>query len=236
MKRATLKPLRVVKSVPGGRPGGRLFAGRQLWGRQLSARQWGSRLAAVLLLVAVILLLQQAVVDPILQSLQESRDAIADAATRLSRIKAIAATKPELEKLAAQMASDMGHSDAFLRADTEALAGAALQERLRQLTGAQGISLGAIQWAGGRTESGLGRISVRVQVTTTIGPLYELLGQVEATMPLLFIDDIDIQASGSSDPGQPQQAGPLSVSFECYGYWLGPEGAPPAAPPASATP
>jgi general secretion pathway protein M len=236
MKRATLKPLRALKPATGGRPGARLFAGRQLWGRQLSARQLGSRLAAVLLLLAVILLLQQAVVDPILQSLQDSRDAIADAATRLSRIKAIAATKPELEKLAAKMASDMGHSDAFLRADTEALAGAALQERLRQLTGAQGISLGAIQWAGGRTESGLGRISVRVQVTTTIGPLYELLGQVEATMPLLFIDDIDIQASGSSDPGQPQQAGPLSVSFECYGYWLGPEGTPPTAPPASANP
>jgi general secretion pathway protein M len=190
----------------------------------------GSRLAAVLLLLGVILVLQQGVVDPILQSLQDSRDAIADAATRLSRIKAVAATKPELEKLAAKMASDMGHSD------TEALAGAALQERLRQLTSAQGISLGAIQWAGGKTESGLGRISVQVQVTTTIGPLYELLGQVEATMPLLFIDNIDIQASGSSDPGQPQQAGPLSVSFECYGYWLGPEGAPPAAPPASANP
>jgi general secretion pathway protein M len=236
MKRATLKPLRALKPVSGRSGGRRQLWGRQLWGRRLSGRQLGSRLAAVLLLLGVILLLQQGVIDPILQSLQDSRDAIADAATRLSRIKAVAATKPELEKLAAKMASDMGNSDAFLRADTEALAGAALQERLRQLTGAQGISLGAIQWAGGKTESGLGRISVQVQVTTTIGPLYELLGQVEATMPLLFIDNIDIQASGSSDPGQPQQAGPLSVSFECYGYWLGPEGAPPAAPPASANP
>jgi hypothetical protein len=224
MRRATLKPLRALKPTSGSR-----------WGRQLSGRQLGSRLAAVLLLLGVILLLQQGVVDPILQSLQDSREAIADAAVRLSRIKAIAATKPELENLAAKMVSDMGHSDAFLRADTEALAGAALQERLRQLTGAQGISLGAIQWAGGKTESGLGRISVRVQVTTTIGPLYDLLGSVEASTPLLFIDDIDIQASASSDPGQPMQAGPLSVSFECYGYWLGPEGAP-APPPASANP
>ena len=220
MRRATLKPLRALKPASSG----------QLWARRLSARQLGSRLAAVLLLLGVILLLQQGVVAPILQSLQDSRDAIDDAAVRLSRIKAIAATKPELEDLAAKMASDMGHSDAFLRADTEALAGAALQERLRQLTGAQGISLGAIQWAGGKTESGLGRISVRVQVTTTIGPLYELLGQVEASTPLLFIDDIDIQASAGSDPGQPMQAGPLSVAFECYGYWLGPEGAPPPVP------
>ena len=130
MKRATLKPLRALKPAS-GRAGGRQLWGGQLWGRQLSARQLGSRLAAVLLLLGVILVLQQGVVDPILQSLQDSRDAIADAATRLSRIKAVAATKPELENLAAKMASDMGDPDAFLRADTEALAGAALQERLR---------------------------------------------------------------------------------------------------------
>ena len=174
-------------------------------------------------------------VDPILQSLQDSRDAIADAATRLSRIKAVAATKPELENLAAKMASDMGHSDAFLRADTEALAGAALQERLRQLTSAQGISLGAIQWAGGKTESGLGRISVQVQVTTTIGPLYELLGQVEATMPLLFIDDIDIQASGAAIPGSRSRRGRSPSPSNATAIGWGPR-APRPRPRASANP
>ena len=75
MKRATLKPLRALKPAS-GRPGGRQLWGSQLWGRQLSARQLGSRLGAILLLLAVILLLQQAVVDPILQSLQDSRDAM----------------------------------------------------------------------------------------------------------------------------------------------------------------
>jgi hypothetical protein len=45
-------------------------------------------------------------------------------------------------------------------------------------------------------------------------------------MPLLFIDDLDIQATASGDPGQPVQDGPLSVTFDCYGYWLGPENAP----------
>jgi general secretion pathway protein M len=194
----------------------------------LSARQVASRLGALLLLFLAVVMVKSMVVDPILDSLQESRASITEAAARLSRIKSIAATKPRLEELAAKMASDMGQSDAFLRADTEALAGAALQERLRQLTSAQGISLGALQWDADKTATGLGRISVRVQVTTTIGPLYELLGSVETSMPLLFIDDLDIQGSGSGpgDPGQPSQPGPLSVSFECYGFWLGPTGGP----------
>jgi general secretion pathway protein M len=192
----------------------------------LSARQVASRLGALLLLLLVVVMVKSMLVDPVLDSLQESRAAITEAAARLSRIKSIAATKPRLEELAAKMASDMGQSDAFLRADTEALAGAALQERLRQLTSAQGISLGALQWDADKTATGLGRISVRVQVTTTIGPLYELLGSVETSMPLLFIDDLDIQGSGPGDPGQPSQPGPLSVSFECYGFWLGPTGAP----------
>ncbi|HKF61005.1 MAG TPA: type II secretion system protein GspM [Dongiaceae bacterium] len=211
MRRAILKPLKRPRlpSAP-----------------RLTARQWASRLGAMLLLLGVILLAKEGVIDPILDSVNQSREEIADAATRLSRIKAIAATKPELEAQAAKMMSDIGQSDAFMRADTEALAGAALQERLRTLTSAQGISLGAIQWAAGKTDSGLGRISVRVQITATLGPLYALLGSVESTMPLLFIDDIDIQATAGGDPGQPVQDGPLSVTFDCYGYWLGPENAP----------
>ena len=211
MRRATLKPLKRPRlpSAP-----------------RLTARQWASRLGAILLLLGVILLVKEGVIDPILDSVNQSREEIADAATRLSRIKAIAATKPELEAQAAKMMSDIGQSDAFMRADTEALAGAALQERLRTLTSAQGISLGAIQWAAGKTDSGLGRISVRVQITATLGPLYALLGSVESTMPLLFIDDIDVQATAGGDPGQAAQDGPLSVTFDCYGYWLGPEGAP----------
>ena len=211
MRRAILKPLKRPRlpSAP-----------------RLTARQWASRLGAILLLLGVILLAKEGVIDPILDSVNQSREEIADAATRLSRIKAIAATKPELEAQAAKMMSDIGQSDAFMRADTEALAGAALQERLRTLTSAQGISLGAIQWAAGKTDSGLGRISVRVQITATLGPLYALLGSVESTMPLLFIDDIDIQATAGGDPGQPIQDGPLSVTFDCYGYWLGPENAP----------
>jgi general secretion pathway protein M len=211
MRRATLKPLK--------RP-------RLPRAPRLTARQWASRLGAILLLLGVILLVKEGVIDPILDSVNQSREEIANAATRLSRIKAVAATKPELEALAAKMMTDIGQSDAFMRADTEALAGAALQERLRTLTSAQGISLGAIQWAAGKTESGLGRISVRVQITATLGPLYALLGSIESTMPLLFIDDIDIQATQASDPGQPTQDGPLSVTFDCYGYWLGPENAP----------
>lgn len=212
MRRVGIKPLR-RPSLPRA-PG-------------LSGRQWASRLGAILLLLGVILLAKEAVIDPIIDSLDHSRQAIDEAQLRLARIKAVAAAKPQLEAVAAKMVTDIGQSDAFMRADTEALAGAALQERLRNLTSAQGISVGAIQWAGGKTESGLGRISVRVQVMAPLGPLYALLGSIETTMPLLFIDDIDIQATASGDPGQPLQEGPLSVSFDCYGYWLGPEGAPP---------
>ena len=212
MRRVAIRPL--------GRPG-------LPRGPRLSGRQWASRLGAILLLLGVILLAKEAVIDPIIDSLDQSRQAIDEAQVRLARIKAVAATKPQLEAVAAKMATDIGQSDAFMRADTEALAGAALQERLRNLTSAQGITVGAIQWAGGKTESGLGRISVRVQVMAPLGPLYALLGSIETTMPLLFIDDIDIQATATGDPGQPLQEGPLSVSFDCYGYWLGPEGAPP---------
>jgi general secretion pathway protein M len=173
-------------------------------------------------LAAAIVLLKQGLVNPALQSLRQADDAIAAAADRLGRIKAIAATKPALEAEAARLVGNVGQSNAFLRADTEALAGAALQERLRMLLAAQGISASAIQWAAGKGENGLGRVSVRVQIGATLDRLTALLRAIETGLPLLFIDDIDIQGSPGLQSAADNQDMPLSVAFECYGFWLGP--------------
>ncbi len=192
--------------------------------RPLAPGSLASRLAAIALAVAVALLAKAAVLDPALQAQRQTTEALGQAAAQLARLQAVAATKPRLEALAARLERDMGRSDAFLRADTEALAGAALQERLRSLAGSEGIALGAMQWGAEKAENGLGRVSVRVQISTSIGPLYALLAAIETGTPPLFIDDIDIQGPPGPQPDHAYQPVPLSVSFDCFGYWLPPAG------------
>jgi type II secretory pathway component PulM len=190
-----------------------------------------SRALALGLLVLLLLVLKLAIVDPVLDAQRSSNEALAEAFAQLARLQRIAATKPALEKMAAKLAGEIGSSDAFLRADTEALAGAALQQRLRALTEAQGIAPGEIQWGAEQAGKGLGRISVRVQMSTTLSHLYRLMQSIETgTSPLLFLDNVDIQSTGGQQP-DPQKEMPLSVSFECYGYWLPASGLPAKAAP-----
>jgi len=186
------------------------------------------RALALALLLLLLPAVKLAVVDPAIEAQQDSNAALAQAAGQLARLQRIAAAKPELEKLAAKLAGDIGSSDAFMRADTEALAGAALQQRLRGLIAAEGIAPGEIQWGAEQADKGLGRVSVRVQMATTLAPLYKLMETIEGSnSPLLFLDNVDIQASSGFQPGQdPQHETPLSVTFECYGYWLPSSGLP----------
>ena len=81
MKRAILKPLKRPRlpSAP-----------------RLTARQWASRLGAILLLLGVILLVKEGVIDPILDSVNQSREEIADAATRLSPVSYTHLTLPTI--------------------------------------------------------------------------------------------------------------------------------------------
>jgi len=184
----------------------------------------GRRAAALALLGLLLLLAKAAVVDPIVDARRRSQEALADAANLLARVKSVAATKPKLEELVQRLEQDVSHSDAFLRAETEALAGAGLQQRLRALAAAQGIALGEVQWSADKAENGLGRVSLRVQIATSIAPLYALLGAIETSTPLLFVDDIDIQGSSEAQTVEPDQPVPLTVSFDCFGYWLPPNG------------
>ncbi len=185
------------------------------------------RAGAVTLLLCALGLIKLAIIDPITGTLQYYSDTIADADAELSRLTRLAGMQTRLDAATASLESQVEHSGSFLRADSAALAGAALQQRIKDAIGAEGALLNAIQWSGSKEDNGLDRVAVRVQMTATVGPLYRVLRAVEGTPPALFIDDIDITAEPTAgDPGASAQATPLSVSFECFGHWLSTAAAP----------
>lgn len=190
------------------------------------------RAGALVILLCALGLVKLAIFDPIADSLQYYSDTIADADAELSRLTRLAGMQAKLDAATVSLEGQVEHSGSFLRADSAALAGAALQQRIKNVVDSQGALLNAIQWLGSKEGSGLDRVAVRVQMTATIGPLYRVLRSVESASPALFIDDIDITAEPApGDPGASSQATPLSVSFECFGYWLSAKAEPAKAVP-----
>jgi general secretion pathway protein M len=183
-------------------------------------RKLASRCGVLAILLALILSLKSFVIDPALGSLHQSDEAISAAQDQLSRLRTIAAESPRLIEMENALRQQLEHSPVFLRGNTEALVGAALQEKLRGLVGSQGAAVSAIQWSAAKSTDGFSRVAVKLQMTASIRTLYLLLASVETATPLLIVDDLDVQAQATgTDPASASRDVTLAVSFECYGYW-----------------
>jgi general secretion pathway protein M len=188
------------------------------------------RLLALGLLLVPVAAVWALAIAPALSALEESDRTIAQAAAELARLRTIAGQRPALVAAAAQMRAEVGRGGAFLRAGTEALAGAALQQQLQALLAQQGIGAASMQWQGRRQEGQPGLVSVRLQAATTLGSLVRLLAAIDRSVPLLAVDEITIQAQPGASPAGGAGESPLSVSLECSAAWLPPAPATAKAP------
>jgi general secretion pathway protein M len=185
---------------------------------------WISRLVAILLVAVVAVAGYILLVEPIVDAYVEVDQAIANARERLEHFERLGATRPAL---AAQMAElERRHSSQgyYLSGGTDALAAAALQDRLKQVVEANGTTIRSIQPLPGADEEGFRRVTVRAQMTATTESLFRSVYTLEAGAPLVFIDNIDIQsrlarraADAAGDSGLLEEP-VLTVGFDVYGY------------------
>jgi general secretion pathway protein M len=111
----------------------------------------------------------------------------------------------------------------YLTGRTDALAAAALQDRVHALISNQGGALESVQPIPGVEEQGLIRVTLRVQMSGTTDTLFDILYALEAGTPVLFIDNVDIQSraqAGQQGEAQSEAAPPasLSIAFDLSGY------------------
>jgi general secretion pathway protein M len=187
---------------------------------------WVSRLTAVLLLIGTIGFLYLLVAEPILVDYRETDQAIGEVEGQLVHYQRLAAMRPvfarQLERLASEQATD-GY---YLNGGTDALAAAALQDQVSTLVDANGGALRSMQPLAGVDEQGFRRITVRVEMTATIEPLFETLYALETGMPVLFVENLDIQSRHARRRNSQATATPIAaddepllvVAFDLSGY------------------
>ena len=181
---------------------------------------WLSRAAALLLLAVVLAVAYVWIVEPIAAAYANTEAAIADTRDLVERYDRLAAARASLEAQLAAIEQKPDTAAYYLSGATDALAAASLQARVTALVEGSGATLLSIQTLTSSEDRGLRRVAIRLQMTAEIAPLVRVLHGLESGIPLLFVDNLELQsqAAPAIEPDAAQASVPLIVGFDLYGY------------------
>ncbi len=183
---------------------------------------WVSRLAALALSAGVAFACYLFVVAPIVAGYAETDAAVAQAAELLDRYRRVAAARTGLQERLDALKSRQSEIGTYLGGETDALAGAELQELVNATVAKGGGGLRSVQILPVKADGSFRRIGVRVQMTATIAQVLRVLHGLEAGSTLLFVDNLEVSnRRARRRRNQPVEMDPtLLVRLDLFGYLI----------------
>lgn len=148
---------------------------------------------AVGLLIAVILMVISFLIVPLVSEALNLRDEKNELLFRLERYQRIIAKKEAVIANIDKIKQDTSTQSYFSSQGTEALASADLQQFVKTAIANGGGQLTSTQVLPSKTEGEFIRIAVKVRMNGDIETLRTVLFQIESSIPLFVIDDLDIR-------------------------------------------
>ncbi len=174
------------------------------------------RILAALLAVLALLLFWLACVAPVLDWYDARAQRVAAIEQRAAREEALIRMLPAL-KAAAGRAARLPER-ALLSGESDAVAGAALQEQVQGMAGSADAQLTSIETLPAEQAGAFRRIGVRVALNAQLPVVVALLKAIETAEPRMLIDDIRLTAT----PVGPQNVQlPLDAAFTVYAFRSG---------------
>ncbi len=170
---------------------------------------------ALALLLALLSLAWTALVGPLLAGYRQDLATAAQLRSAIARAQAAPRDPAALRERLEQARAEQAESAGFLRAGSESLAAAELQDLLRSAATEAGGTVRSTQVLDGRDEEGFRRVTVRVQVALGIAGFQEMLHAVEGGTPYLFVDGLSATVR---PPGPRTREGELEVRMDVSGY------------------
>ena len=186
------------------------------------ASGWVSRVAALALSAGVAFAFYLFVVAPIVAGYAETGAAVAQAAELLDRYRRVAAARPVLQERLDALKARQSEIGTYLSGETDALAGAELQELVNTTVAKGGGGLRSVQILPVKADGGFRRIGVRVQMTATIAQVLRVLHGLEAGSTLLFVDNLEVSnRRARRRRNRPVELDPtLLVRLDLFGYLI----------------
>jgi general secretion pathway protein M len=167
-------------------------------------------LLTLLVLAAAWMLIAQPVIDwhAGLTQAVENRGAVA------RRLEAVAETLPALRQQVEQVVAGAPPT-VLIEGSTDALAGAALQARLRDFAARAQLELSSAETLPAEDAGSVRRIGVRISAVAPWPVLVRLLRDLDESTPRLLVDDVQLQAAVSLGGGP---ARPLNATLTVLAF------------------
>lgn len=177
------------------------------------------RLLAVALLVVAVVLVLAALLGPLLLLHKHYDDTIAELTDRIERYRRVAAQAPEYRKALEVMREKNGRRF-FLKNTAANLAGAELQEQVRNAIETNGGRITTSQNQGPRDDGRFRQIVVTVQFFASTPALQKILLAIEAQPPYLTVENMTLRPLNAfrgfrPAPGQEPE---INVQLDVAGY------------------
>lgn len=148
------------------------------------------------------------------QAFLNGEQTIADEVDKLDRLRAIAARLPALERMKPNEET-RAFEQWFMGEGTPAMLTAGLQARLRQLAAAQGAEVLQANEVKPKEVDKLTYLGVTLEMSGTASGLHGILNQIETSVPLLFLDNVQIRSDFGESEGQREPL--LVMTFQVFG-------------------
>jgi hypothetical protein len=174
------------------------------------------RILAAGLVVLSVFVVWLGVIAPVLSFYGTREDDLEGLRARVTRGAALIEALPALTREANLAAKTP--TQAVLQGDSDAIAGATLQEQVQSMASTTNAQLTSIETLPGEQVGAYRRIGVRVELSAQLAVVTHLLAAVEQAQPSMLVDDIRLTAT----PVGPQNAQlPLDVAFTVYAFRIG---------------
>jgi hypothetical protein len=182
-----------------------------------------SRCLALAILFCFVAILYFGVAQPLIDRYAAARASVSELQNMLERYRRAARDLGPRQAELAALKQHHSTQDGFLEGANDTLLAVTIQNRIKALADASHAELRSSQVLPPQDEGKLRRISVRGQVSTTLAGAQRLFYGLEATAPLLFIDNVDLRARPADprDRADPAVSDTIDLQFDVYGYAQG---------------
>jgi general secretion pathway protein M len=173
------------------------------------------RLLALGLTLLALLLLWFGIVGPALAWYTARQEQLDERLVLARRMGALAGSLPQLERQAATLLSARANPDALLTGDSDAVAAAALQERIQEMASGAGAPLSSMEILPATQLGQFRRIGLRVALQADMANVVHLLERVATAQPRMLTDELNLQRH--LQLARPN-ASPLDAKFIVYAF------------------
>jgi len=171
------------------------------------------RALALALTVVALASIWAAVVDPLVHLYQDRAETLAQRSTLARRMEAVAAALPGYRRQAEAAQGAGAAAPTLLPEATDALAAAALQERVQALAQQAGATVASAEALPAEAAGPYQRIGLRVSLSTTYPKLMEVLRRVAEASPPMLVDDLRLQRSLALGSHEGMEASMTIIAF-----------------------